>query len=97
MHDEHAERLVRVETLLESLRDDYLEEIRTQTKKTNGRVDALESKVGDIRTAAARVGVRMNVLWSVGAAILLFIAAAVEQHITTDKLTDLQQIQQSAR
>lgn len=40
----HGDRLTRVEVMLQSMRDDYLDPIREQVIKTNGRVTSLESR-----------------------------------------------------
>lgn len=53
---EHGERLARLETLIESIRDEYLKDIKEQVLATNGRVGNLEQ-----RASAHRVWI--YVLW----------------------------------
>jgi hypothetical protein len=51
---DHSERLVAIETLLKSVISDYLVTIKDQTMKTNGRVTALEARVGTLEQVATR-------------------------------------------
>ena len=70
----HGDRLTRVETLLESMRDEYLEQIREQVIKTNGRVTSLESR-------ATRNAAWIGFLWIAVGAIATTFGTVLAAHI----------------
>lgn len=71
----HGNRLVILETLMREIKDNYLEEIREQTKRTNGRVNEVEQKLVGHSTWIAFLWAAIGGL---GTAVLFIIS----QHIT---------------
>lgn len=59
----HNDRLTRLETLLEVIRDEYLETIREQVTRTNGRVTALELRSNITEQRATRHSAWIAFLW----------------------------------
>jgi uncharacterized membrane protein YgdD (TMEM256/DUF423 family) len=88
----HGDRLTRIEVMMESLRDDYLEGIKEQVTRTNGRVTATESAIVDLGKIAVRNRTVISILWTCLAGIALFMGGLLAQHIVSDRVTDLGQI-----
>jgi hypothetical protein len=78
---EHADRLTRIETLMESMRDDYLEGIKEQTERTNGRVTQLEARVNTLSNTATRNRTLISIMWAIFGGMAGAYGAVLAGHI----------------